>query len=345
MGELTLLKIKEIKFSSDWDRFVKVSDTSGYPHLFNWCRVIQDAYNHKCMALAAVKKGQGMEEICGILPLYRFKRGISRPRLVSVPFFDTAGILARDREIESFLLSRGISYLNRGMVSGMELRQDAPLACTDKQLPGIFSEVYDAKVGLSFHINGSQERIMAGFKSKLRNQIRKGQKNGLTWRIGKKELLDPFYAVFTRNMRDLGSPVHSKRFFKAIFTWFYHHGFILVVYYRSKPVAASFLFRFKKSLANPWASSIKEFRYLNSNIFLYWQMIRFACNMGMESFDMGRSSKGASTYRFKKQWGPEERRLYWYRWESPGKETRGYYETLTIDPWKKMPLPLARDWI
>jgi lipid II:glycine glycyltransferase (peptidoglycan interpeptide bridge formation enzyme) len=183
--------------------------------------------------------------------------------------------------------------------------------------------------------------MMHQFKSKLRSQIKKSHTCGLDWKIGKKELIDPFYKVFSRNMRDLGSPVHAKKFFEEIFRHFYHHAFICTVFYKKRPVAAAFMFRFKKRLANPWASSIREFRYLNANLYLYWQMIRFACHLGMEAFDMGRSSRGAATFRFKKQFGPCETPLYWYSWSFKEKNAFQIKETLSIPPWRKMPLGIA----
>lgn len=342
MKPLNRLKIKTIHTPDAWDRYVLGHEKSGYGHLFNWSRVIREIYHHTPVYLAAVKKRPGTgEEICGILPLYRFKSITGRSRLVSIPFFDTAGILARDRKTRSFLFRQAGALLTGKGSSGMELRQDGPLDIHEMTLDDGMPDIYHAKVGLCLHLPGSQQNMMRHFKSKLRNQIQKGQKNGLTWKIGKKELLAPFYEVFSRNMRDLGSPVHSKKFFNAVFTHFYHSAFICIVFYRSTPVAAAFMIRFKKRLANPWASSVREFRRLNSNMFLYWQMIRFACNLGMETFDMGRSSKGVSTYRFKKQWDPEETRLFWYRWTLPGSSRNPYGETLAIKPWKKLPVGLA----
>ncbi|CCK82201.1 GNAT family N-acetyltransferase [Desulfobacula toluolica] len=336
------LKIKEIETPSDWDRYVIGHKKSGYCHLFDWSRVISEIYHHKPIYLAAVKESPGnSEEICGILPLFRFKTLTGRLRLVSIPFFDTAGILAQDRKTQSFLFRQSKAFCMKKRISGMDLRQDMPLNIANMKINGAVPNVYSAKVGLNITISGSQQVMMDIFKSKLRSQIRKGRKNGLTWKIGKKELLPHFYHVFSRNMRDLGSPVHSKKFFNAVFTHFYHHSFICVVFYRSTPVAASFMFRFKKKISNPWASSVREFRHLNSNMFLYWQMIRFACNLCMETFDMGRSSRGVSTYLFKKQWNPEENQLFWYHWDRPEKCMGTLRETLAIKPWEKLPLGMA----
>jgi len=46
-----------------------------------------------------------------------------------------------------------------------------------------------------------------GLDRKVRNQVRKAQKSGLTAERGGTALLDAFYAVFARNMRDLGTPL------------------------------------------------------------------------------------------------------------------------------------------
>jgi FemAB-related protein (PEP-CTERM system-associated) len=345
MKQLCRLKTKRITTPDAWDRYVIGHDASGYCHLFNWSRVISDAYHHHPVYLAAVRDSpQNKEAICGILPLFRFRSVAGRSRLVSIPFFDAAGILAKDRETATFLFRHSASFSMGSTVSGMELRQDRPLNIPDMAMKGTLPEVYHAKVGLHIPLSGSQKNMMTSFKSKLRSQIHKGIKNGLTWKIGKKELLPSFYKVFSQNMRDLGSPVHSKKFFNAIFTHFYHHAFICVVFHRSTPVAASVMIRFKKKLANPWASSVREFRHLNTNMFLYWQMIRFACNLGMETFDMGRSSKGASTYRFKKQWGPEETQLSWYHWDLTANTPARTGETLTLKHWKNLPMPVANFW-
>jgi FemAB-related protein (PEP-CTERM system-associated) len=338
------MEIREVTDSAAWDRYVRGTPTSQYTHLFNWSRVIEETYDHRPVYLAAFRPVQNKApEICGILPLFRFKTLVNGPRLVSVPFFDTAGILAGDGFVRNFLFKRGLEPLC-GKKSGLfaiALRQEDMLDIPDLTLAKNSPRIFSGKVSLSLPICGSQREMMNIFKSKLRSQIKKSEKGGLEWKIGKTELMDPFYAVFSRNMRDLGSPVHSKNFFKAIFRYFYDQAFICVVFYKARPVAASFMFRFKKTLANPWASSVREFRYLNANLYLYRQMIGFACNLKAEVFDMGRSSKNAPTYRFKKQFRPEEQPLYWYTWPVPGQGLLPAEETLSIPAWKKLPLGMA----
>lgn len=320
----------------EWDRFVMGHPGAAYGHLSGWGRVIETVYGHQPLYLAAVDEGKP-ERIRALVPLFRFKRPFSRPEWISIPFFDQAGILARDEAAGKFLLDDAGRILTGKGASGLSLRQDSGFDASSLAVDGRLPEVFRQKVGLCIPLGSGRMETL--FRSKLRSQVRKGIKNGLTWQIGKERLLSPFYSVFSRNMRDLGSPVHSRKFFASILTVFPAHAFICVVYFRGIPVAASFIFRFKDRLANPWASSIREFRYLNANMVLYWQMIQFACHLGLETFDMGRSSQGASTHRFKSQWGPEETPLSWYTWTfGSGESVR---ETLSISPWKKLPLWIA----
>src|SRR5205807_2558039 len=65
----------------------------------------------------------------------------------------------------------------------------------------------DTKVSMRLALPPSPEALLSSFKSKLRSQIRSGEKHPFDVLWGGPELLHDFYAVFTRNMRDLGTPV------------------------------------------------------------------------------------------------------------------------------------------
>lgn len=340
------MQIISINHPREWNHFVKGCPNAAYTHLYEWRSVIGKIYGHNSLYLAAVDKNKG---ILAALPLFRIKRPLGNPHWISIPFFDQAGILGDPNVGKKIIENAGI-VLNSNGAASLSLRQDHHLGSANLQMRGKDPLIFDEKVSMHIPLAPNQKEMMARFRSKLRNQINKGIKNGLTWDIGKERLIDPFYLVFSRNMRDLGSPVHSKRFFKAIFNFFPKNAFICVVYHKRTPVAASFLFRFKNRIVNPWASSLREYRHLNTNMVLYWQMIGFACNLGLEVFDMGRSSRGASTHKFKQQWDPKEESLKWYTWEFGEKKTVG--ETLTIVQWKKIPVwganiagPIIRKYI
>lgn len=339
VNQRTIIRVDDPK---PWDRFVTASPVSHYCHLFDWGRIIQEVYGHEAVYLAAEDSGDSpsSRRLRGIFPLVRFRPAMGNSRYISIPFFDQAGVLADTPSIEAELLGNGLERA-RGRGSILETRQKAPAGINGSVSPvPAPSAVAEHKVSLSLPLGVSSEALMGSFKSKLRSQIRKGLRNGLTARIGKHELVRPFYRVFSRNMRDLGSPVHAIAFFNAIFKYFHSRAFICVVNHGIEPVAAGFMFRFRDTLYNPWASSLKPFRHLNTNMVLYWEMLRFSCRLGMAHFDMGRSSRGASTYWFKKQWSPTETPLYWCSWFPPG-VLENPKETLCIRPWKQLPLIAA----
>ena len=343
---MEMISIIRSEDQAAWDNFALKCPGAGYTHLFNWSHVIREVYHHQPLYLAAMTPPEpgpdGKQRVRGIFPLFKFKTMSGKTRLVSIPFFDQAGMLGENDEIEARLFAAAIEKIAENGAVDLEIRLDFP-----RVFPGIpsaekpRSAVSTLKVSLRRRLPATREEMMQNFKSKLRSQIRKGIKNGLRATTGKQELVEPFYDVFSRNMRDLGSPVHSKKLFYGIFKYFYEDAFVSVVTSRSRPVAAGFLIRYKNSISNPWSSSLREFRHLNANMVLYWEMMGFACSRGLDFFDMGRSSAGAPTYRFKKQWQPEEKPLYWHYWFPEGRENGIRTESLSIRPWTILPLPLA----
>jgi serine/alanine adding enzyme len=112
-------------------------------------------------------------------------------------------------------------------------------------------------------------------------------------------------------MRDLGSPVHSRRFFAAILEEFKESARLAMVRKGNQTIGGAVCFSFRDTLQVPWASSLREYFPLCPNNLLYWEMIRWGCENGYRRFDFGRSSPGSGTYHFKKQWGTIEEPLHW----------------------------------
>jgi FemAB-related protein (PEP-CTERM system-associated) len=188
---------------------------------------------------------------------------------------------------------------------------------------------------------------MNSFKSKLRSQINKPLKEGLHSRVGGLELLEDFYSVFSVNMRDLGSPVHSKKLLELVLQNFSEDAKLIVVYKENQPLAGSLVFGFRDILENPWASAIKEYSRLSPNMLLYWAMLEYACKNGYSFFDFGRSSVDQGTYKFKEQWGAEPTPLHWHLFILNGHPiTEELSEKAKFDKaikyWKRLPVFTTR---
>jgi FemAB-related protein (PEP-CTERM system-associated) len=203
------------------------------------------------------------------------------------------------------------------------------------------------KVRMLLHLPQSSEILMKSFKSKLRSQIKKPIKEGLYSKISGLESLEDFYNVFLINMRDLGSPVHSKKLIRNVFKEFPERAKIVIVYKDHQPVACSLIVGFADILENPWASALRKYSDLSPNMLLYWAMLKYACDKQFKYFDFGRSSPEEGTYKFKEQWGARRTPLYWHYISLDGQpldedaSEKSRFEK-AIHLWQKLPVPVTK---
>jgi len=295
--------------------------------------------------------------IVGVLPMAHLKHFIFGNSLISIPFFDIGGILANDEETEETIISEAIKLGKELNVDNIELRHINPLLCDSSKdhnvLPINFQQSAGSfvtrshKVRMLLELPESSAILMKTFGSKLRSQIKKPMKEGLCPKIGRMELIEDFYKVFLANMRDLGSPVHSKKIIRNVLEEFPETARITVVYKKNKPLAGSVIVGFKDTLENPWAASLREYSRLSPNMLLYWTMIEYACDNGFTYFDFGRSSPDEGTFKFKKQWGATPIPLHWhyifFGKQPVDDETseKSRFDN-AIQYWKKLPVPITK---
>lgn len=347
---------------TDWDRYILTHPQGGPFHLFGWRNIFKRVYHLPTFYLMAIEKPaqqcpslSSQSVVRGILGLALINTGPKRKRLVSLPYVDVAGVLADDSRSETRLIEAAIRIAQTNQVRWIELRQSTLLKCDPSNQPssptgGDFNldtrvrawQVSSHKASLQRPIPADAQQLMQSFKSKLRSQIKKAYKSGLAHEVGGANLLPDFYRVFARNMRDLGSPIHSRRLFETVFDTFGDRAGVALVRRGAHPVAASIVFQYNSRLHNPWASSVKHFRKMGTNMLLYWTMLSHACDKGMDTFDFGRSSPGAGTFNFKRQWEAQPTPLYWYYLTLAGDPVDPMAESLSFKAWKHLPVWLSR---
>ncbi|MGH9429007.1 MAG: FemAB family XrtA/PEP-CTERM system-associated protein, partial [Terriglobia bacterium] len=267
-----------------WDSYVLNHPGACNYHQSRWKSVIEQGFGHPSRYLHVTNAGR----IVGILPLVLMKSLLFGRFLVSLPFFNYGGILADGQDAEEALLASAKEIARQERAHHIELRHR-----TSHEL-GLQSKQH--KVSLTLDLESSVDSQWNGLNAKVRNQLRKAEKAGLCVQRGRSELLDDFYTVFARNMRDLGTPVYGMPFFQAILTNFPSSTRIFVVRLQDQPVAAGLVSTFKETVEMPWAASLLEHRNLCSNMLLYWEAIKFAIDQGFRRFDFGRSTPGEGTY-------------------------------------------------
>lgn len=335
------MQILDCREPEEWDAFVANHDHGGVYHLFGWKRIFQGTYQLPARYLVAVDD-QARPRARGICPLFLLSSPGNRRRLIASPYMDLGGLLADDADSEALLLHKARDLARETRSRWIELRQAVPLTDLSDADERWQVQVSSHKAGLQRPLPPTADELMQSFKSKLRSQIRKAMKNGLTHTVGGIELLPAFYTVFSHNMRDLGSPVHPCRLFEEVLHTFGPKARIVLVHRGSEAVAGALVLEFKNRLHNPWASSLRAFRRQGSNMLLYWAMLSHACDSGITAFDFGRSSPDAGTFLFKRQWGAMPSPLYWYYLTLHGEPVNPLAEHLSYSFWKRLPLGLSR---
>ncbi len=331
---MDIVPLDESRDLSLWEDFVASHSQATNYHQLGWKTVIERSFGHATRYLMAMNDGV----VVGILPLAILKSRLFGRSVVSLPFLNYGGLLAHDENVEEGLVSAASQLAIDEGAESVELRHSVA--------HGLGLVPKEHKVSMLLPLASDTDAQWKQLDAKVRNQIRKAGKSGLTVEIGGTELLDDFYAMFARNMRDLGTPVYGRIFFETILDVFPLHTRIFVVKSQETPVAAGLSSIFNETMEIPWAGSLVEYRSLCPNMLLYWEAIQFGIQHGMNVFDFGRSTPGEGTYRFKTQWGAKASPLVWEYWMKDSRPLPNISPTnakfaLAIKLWKKLPLSVA----
>jgi serine/alanine adding enzyme len=317
-----------------WDEFVTRAEGSSFCHLSGWRQILSDALGAECLYSAAAD-AHGVWQ--GILPLARVRSRMFGHYLVSLPFLNDGGPLgspaARDR-----LVAGAVAEARRSGADLLELRTRNP--------GGLDLPVASRKITVHLALPPDSETLFSAFPGKLRSQIRRPMKEGLTVRFGP-EQREPFYEVFSRTMRDLGTPVLPRGFFERVAAAFPELVEFGVVYRGEQPLAAGCGFEWRDEFEITWAGSLRESRRISANMLLYWAFMQRAIMRGARIFNFGRCTPGGSTHQFKKQWGGVDVPLAWHQFASAngGKQSTPSPDDAAYSwgprLWRRLPLFVA----
>lgn len=329
-----------------WDAYVMNHPESTHCHLSVWKEIIEETYAHRGYYLFAHNGG----ECVGILPLIHIKSILFGNTLVSMPYLNYGGVLSDSDEISGRLLDRAIQIASK-LGASMELRHIRSLGDRVAIPSGSQFAEKTHKVRMLLNLPKCSDELFKSFNSKVRSQIRRPQREGMQAEIGGAELLHSFYGVLSSNMRDLGSPVHSRLFYEKILSGSNPDFDVKIgtIFYQDTAVAAGLICRFGETVEIPWASSLRLYNHYSPNMLLYWSLLEYSCKQGAQYFDFGRSSPDGGTYRFKKQWNARPDVLHWFLYgpdvdqiDSDEKEDLpGRFMSLAASAWKRLPLPVV----
>lgn len=301
-----------------------------------WLEILRTALHHDVYAIEATVGGR----TCGFLPLAYVSSVLFGRFLVSLPYLNSNGVIADSADVQTQLVDRAVDLAEELNVRFLELRHEAPVDHPD------LSEELTTKVHMRLELPKSTDRLWKGFDAKVRNQVRKGEKQGFTVSWGGSELLSGFYAVLSRNMRDLGTPVYCKRLFHDILTTFPEQSEICLVKDGSRPIAAALLLHGWGITEVPTASALKSYNSTCANMMMYSRLLHRAVERGQKQFDFGRSTTEGNTFRYKKQWGATPHPAIWQYAMKEGEQVNMRPDhprfERAIRVWQKLPVRLTQ---
>jgi serine/alanine adding enzyme len=320
--------------AATWDAWVGEDMDASFCHLAGWHGVMQDVLGHRARYLVAV---DAADRWCGALPLVHVRSRFTGNFLLSMPFLNYGGPLGTG-EARRQLGVAALAIARRGRVGLLELR-------SRQAVPGSELTTAARKVTVTLRLPATVEELwQRTFRAKLRSQVRRPLKEGMEARFGADQA-EPFYDVFARNMRDLGTPVLPRRFFEALKGCFPEQVVFGCVWSGGVPVAGGCGFLWRGEFEMTWASSLREFNASAPNMLLYAGFMEEMIHRGATVFNFGRCTPGGGTHRFKLQWGGADEPLPWAQWSRDGGGSTPSADRplfrIAIRAWQRLPLPVA----
>ena len=323
------------KDAAAWDAFVDADPKGTFFHRAAWAEVLRRAFRHTPHYLMAEQDGA----VVGVLPLGQVRTALFGHSLISVPFCVYGGPLAVDPAVADALLAEAVLLQKRLGAGSLEMRFRTPPAL-GADWPGR-SDLY---VTFCKPISSSDEENLKAIPRKQRAVVRKGIEAGLTAKVGTDT--DLLHRIYAESVRNLGTPVFSRRYFRILAEAFAGRLDVLTVLDGGTPIASVLNFYDRGEVLPYYGGGTAAARTRFGNDFMYWEVMKRAAARGCTTFDFGRSKAGTGSFSFKKNWGFTPEPLHHHFHLLPGHAIPDHNPLnpkyrLMINTWKRLPLPVA----
>jgi FemAB-related protein (PEP-CTERM system-associated) len=321
-----------------WDAFVASRPDATFFHLSAWRQVIERAFHHRAFYLVAEQDGA----VVGVLPLVQVKTRLFGHTLISNPFCVYGGPLAVDAQACAALTGRAAALRAELGAAAVELRfLEAP---PEAWLGADWQARRALYVTFRRDIAGDDAAILKAIPRKQRAVVRKAIERGLSVQVDRD--VNVLHGIYAQSVRNLGTPVFSKRYFALLAETFADSMDVVTVRDGATPVASVLNFYFRNEVIPYYGGGSLAARACGGNDFMYYEVMRRAGARGCTIFDFGRSKEGTGAFSFKKNFGFVPTPLQYRVLVAPGTEMPEVNPLnpkyrMMIAAWKKLPLPVA----
>lgn len=318
-----------------WNDYILEHPAATFYHQLKWKTLIESTYSRHFKPLYLIAKDQG--SVKGVLPIYYYKHPIFGKKLISLAFASHGGPCADNDDISDRLIQEAIRLTKNLNADFYELRDS-------KKLQGEFTIIEDYCTQV-LPVTDELNVIYSQFSTNIKRNLKKTQKLDIRTEFNSNDF-DVFYRIFSLGQRNLGTPIQKASWVKNLYTNFKDQHELVISYYKDKPVSVQMIRKFRGSIFGIFGYALPEYRHLNVNHLLHWDLIQYAYNNGYQFYDFGRSRIGGGVYQFKRKWGAQDVPLFNHYYMHRAKKS---FDTGQANPargkfakiWKRMPLPLA----
>ena len=316
-----------------WDEFVLRQDNSTIFHLSYWRTIIENTYNYKAYYLYSEKN----DEIKGILPLFSIKSKLFGNKMISMPFAWCGGACSNSDFVTRKLIEEATEIARDLDSDYLELRNLSP----DPNALANNTSFVTSILKLKPDPNEFYKLLPKG----KREDIRRAKKRGNFVAVWNDDIKN-FYRVYAQIMKDLGTPLHSIKFFTNILEAFPNNSKILSVQRDGELIGSYLLLNYKDTMIAHTGGSISTYKSYYPGDFCFWTAIEYACRNGFEYFDFARSTMGSSSHIFKQKYNSNTVQIYYQYYLNksaiPSYDLLKPRHQMFVKIWQNIPIKISK---
>ncbi len=304
-------------------------------HSLEWMNIIKETFGIKHKI--AILEEDGI--VVASIPFVNYHNMIKGLSALPLHFSGYYGsIISNNDLVKKKILNLFFEYCKKN-----KLFTQVPEVNKIKDVPSFLGySIYKMRLKSNLSV---EEQIFKFANKRNRSYTKSAINSNLVCSIGSLELLDKFYLLYLQNMKELGTPPLSKKYFKKIIEKLPQTAKILLVKNDKKVCCGMLILKvLKTELFVPIISTPRLYQEGQSSHLIYLQAAREAQNLGCSVINFGRSIDGSGPALFKKRFGLEATPLLMYspneNWTvtDPNKSFLRYFVAI----WKKLPIPLTK---
>ena len=298
-SRLSLLDVDDPR----WLQLVRRSPDATLFHHPAWVRLVADCYGYDAH-VAAVTAGDAGQVAAGV-PIAEVRTPLQGKRWLALPFTDHCPPLGGEgaRRLLAMAIAEAARLLR---VSSVEVRGE--LSGT----AGFVSSL--AAVRHTLTLSPAAPDVYARLSSMHQRNIRRAMRSGVEVERGSSTTdLDIFYELHVRTRRRHGVPIQPRRFFDLLQHRILEagYGFLLTARLDGVPLASAVFLVWNGVLIYKYGASDERLWQHRANNLVLWSAIKWGCETGCRTFDLGRTDLEDTGLRsFKDGWGATEEPLH-----------------------------------